>query len=219
MTQHKSLRSLVLLALLSVLALSACNGDDSDAGTELTFSNSSEFRGTRQLPPLPLADVTLTDTDGQPYRLREHATGRVVLLYLGYTHCPDVCPTHMAQIARALEEVSPETASEVLVVFVTTDPERDTPAALREWLDNFDPSFVGLTGSQEQIDQVQASLNANPAEKTSLDGGGYEVEHSAYVYAFTPERQDARLVYPSETSWEDYAADFRALIEEGRRPS
>ena len=124
----------------------------------------------------------------------------------------------MAQIARALEEVSPETASEVLVVFVTTDPERDTPAALREWLDNFDPSFVGLTGNQEQLDAVHAALNANPAEKTHHAGGGYEVEHSAYVYAFTPERQDARLVYPSATTWEDYAADFRALIEKGRRP-
>lgn len=219
MTQPKSIAVAVLLALLPVLALSACNGDNSDAGTELTFSGSSEFRGTRQLPPLPLADVTLIDTDGQPYRLRDQAAGKVTLLYLGYTHCPDVCPTHMAQIARALTEVSPETASQVLVVFVTTDPERDTPTALREWLDIFDSRFVGLTGSQDQIDEIQASLNANPAEKTPLDGGGYAVEHSAYVYAFTPDRQDARLVYPSDTSWQDYAADLRALIEQGKRPS
>lgn len=218
MTDNKLTGLLIVVAAFSLLALSACTGDDDDAAVELTLSGSSEFRGTRQLPPLALPDVTLTDTDGQPYRLREQAAGKVTLLYLGYTHCPDVCPTHMAQIARALEEVSPETASEVLVVFVTTDPERDTPAALREWLDNFDPSFVGLTGGQEQIDQVQAALNANPAEKTPIDGGGYEVEHSSYVYAFTPERQDARLVYPSDTSWEDYAADFRALIEKARRP-
>lgn len=218
MNENKLTGLLVLFAVLALLTLSACGRDD-DAGTELTLSGSSEFRGTRQLPPLVLPDVTLTNTDGQPYRLREESAGKVMLLYLGYTHCPDVCPAHMAQIARALEEVSPETASEVLVVFVTTDPERDTPAALREWLDNFDTSFVGLTGGQEQIDEVQAALNANPAEKAPLDGGGYEVEHSAYVYAFTPERQDARLVYPSDTSWEDYAADFMTLIEEGRRPS
>jgi len=106
-----------------------------------------------------------------------------------------------------------------MCVFVTTDPERDTPTALREWLDLFDSRFVGLTGSQDQIDEIQASLNANPAEKTRLDDGDYSVDHSAYVYAFTPERQDARLVYPSDTSWEDYAADLRALIEQGKRPS
>lgn len=218
MTEHKSIALFVLAGLLSVLTLSACNGDD-DAGTELSLSGSSDFRGTRQLPPLSLPDLTLTDTDGQPYRLRDHAAGKVTLLYLGYTHCPDVCPTHMAQIARALEEVPPETASEVLVVFVTTDPERDTPAVLREWLDHFDPRFVGLTGSQEQLDEVHAALNANPAEKTPHGGGGYAVEHSAYVYAFTPDDQEARLVYPANTSWEDYAADLRALIEEGKRPS
>ncbi len=209
---------LVILTIGLALALSSCAGDD-DGSTELTLSGSSEFRGVRQLPPLALPDVTLTDTNGQPYRLRDQAAGKVTLLYLGYTNCPDVCPTHMAQIAHALEEVSPGTAAQVLVVFITTDPDRDTPAVLREWLDNFAPSFVGLTGSQEQIDQVQASLNANPAKKTALDRGGYEVGHSAYVYAFTPDRQDARLVYPSDTSWEDYAADLRALIEEGRRPS
>ena len=219
MIEHKFTSLPVLLALFALLALSACTGDDGDAATELNLSGASEFRGTRQLPPLRLPDVTLTDTDGQPYSLREHAAEKVTLLYLGYTHCPDVCPTHMAQIARALAEVGPETASQVLVVFVTTDPERDTPTALREWLDLFDSSFVGLTGSQEQIDEIHASLNANPAEKTPLDDGDYAVEHSAYVYAFTPERQDARLVYPSDTSWEDYAADLRTLIERGKRPS
>lgn len=219
MIEHKFTSLPDLLALFSLLALSACTGDDGDAATELNLSGASEFRGTRQLPPLRLPDVTLTETDGQPYSLRDRAAGKVTLLYLGYTHCPDVCPTHMAQIAPALNEVSPETASEVLVVVVTTDPERDTPAALREWLDLFDSSFVGLTGSQNQMDKIQASLNANPAEKTPLDGGGYAVEHSAYVYAFTPERQDARVVYPASTTWQDYAADLRTLIERGKRPS
>ncbi|MBE7520633.1 MAG: SCO family protein [Thermoflexaceae bacterium] len=210
-----------LLAVLTIglaLALSACAGDGEES-TELTLSGSSEFRGVRQLPPLALPDVTLTDTSGQKYRLRDHTAGKVTLLYLGYTNCPDVCPTHMAQIARALKAVSPETAAQVLVVFITTDPDRDTPAVLREWLDRFGSSFVGLTGTKDQLDGVQTSLNANPAAKIPTEGGGYSVDHSAYVYAFTPDRQEARLVYPSDTSWEDYAADFRALIEKGKRPS
>lgn len=208
---------LVVLTIGLALALSSCAGDD-DGSTELTLSGSSEFRGVRQLPPLALPDVTLTDTNDQPYRLRDAAAGKVTLLYLGYTNCPDVCPTHMAQIAHALQEVSPETAAKVLVVFLTTDPDRDTPAVLREWLDRFDSSFVGLTGSQEQIDDVQTSLNANPASKTELGGGHYSVDHLAYVIAFTPERQDARLVYHADMSWEDYAADLRTMIEKGKRP-
>lgn len=218
LTQLRCLGLLVFLALAPALALSACNGGDGDQATELTLSGPSEFRGVRQLPPIALPDVTLIDTEGQPYALRERAAGKVTLLYLGYTHCPDVCPTHMAQIARALREISPETAAQVLVVFVTTDPERDTPAVLREWLDLFDSSFVGLTGTQEQIDAVQPLLNANPASKTDLGGGQYAVNHLAYVIAFTPKRQDARLVYPADMSWEDYAADLRALIEEGKGP-
>lgn len=220
MSERRSLSVAALLGVLTIglaLGLSSCAGDD-DGSTELTLSGSSEFRGVRQLPPIALPDVTLTDTNDQPYRLRDAAAGKVTLLYLGYTNCPDVCPTHMAQIARALTEVSPETAAKVLVVFITTDPDRDTPAVLREWLDRFDSSFVGLTGTQEQLDGVQTSLNANPAEKTARDGGSYSVDHSAYVYAFTPERQDARLVYPADMLSEDYAADLRTIIEKGKRP-
>jgi protein SCO1/2 len=220
LTERGSLGVAALLGILTVglaLALSSCAADD-DGSTELTLSGSSEFRGVRQLPPLALPDVTLTDTNGRPYRLRDQAAGKVTLLYLGYTNCPDVCPTHMAQIARALQEVSPETAAQVLVVFITTDPERDTPAVLREWLDRFESSFVGLTGTQEQLDGVQTSLNANPAAKTDLGGGHYSVDHLAYVIAFTPERQDARLVYPADMSWEDYTADLRTMIEKGKRP-
>lgn len=88
MTKHTCAGLLILIALLSVLALSACNGKDSDAGTELTLSRSSEFRGTRQLPPLRLPDGTLTDTDGQPYPLRDQAAGKVTLLYLGIHPLP-----------------------------------------------------------------------------------------------------------------------------------
>lgn len=219
LTERRSMGAAAPLAVLAValaLALSSCAGGDGP--TELTLSGSSDFRGVRQLPPITLPDVTLTDTSAQPYRLRDRAAGKVTLLYLGYTHCRDVCPTHMAQIAHALREVSPETAAQVLVVFITTDPERDTTAVLREWLDRFDTSFVGLTGSQEQIDRVQSLLNANVASKTDLGGGEYAVDHLSYVIAFTPERQDARLVYPASMAWEDYAADLRTLIEQEKRP-
>lgn len=171
------------------------------------------------MPAIEMPDLTLTDTDGQPFRLRERTAGKVTLLYLGYTHCPDVCPTHMASVSLALRELPPSTAAQVSVVFITTDPERDTPDALREWLDNFDEGFVGLTGTSDAINRAQSLLGVNPASRTDLGGGNYAVNHVAYVMAFTPEDGKASLVYPAEMSWEDYAADLRALIEEGKRPS
>lgn len=207
-------------ALSSAFALSACGGSGKDnQPAELDFSATPEFRGVRQLPPIEMPDLKLTDTSGRPFQLREQTAGKVTLLYLGYTHCPDVCPTHMADVARALDKLPASTASQVSVVFITTDPERDTPEALRKWLDFFDERFVGLTGTREEINRVQSLLGVNPASKTDLGGGNYAVNHAAFVMAFTPEDQKARLVYPAGMSSEDYAADLRSLIEEGKRPS
>lgn len=223
MDGQRSLRVVVLVLVVTLAGAFpalACNGSgDGDGPVELDFSATSEFRGVRQVPAIAMPDVTLTETSGQPFRLRDRTEGKVTLLYLGYTHCPDVCPTHMASVARALEELPASTASQVTVVFITTDPERDTPGVLREWLDLFDDRFVGLTGTWEEINRVQSLLGVNPASKTDLGGGSYAVNHAAFVMAFTPEDREARLVYPAEMSWEDYAADLRALIEERKRPS
>jgi len=220
---QRSVRVAVLLfavASAGTFAASACGGSGQDGKpAELDFSANPEFRGVRQLPPLELPDVTLTDTEGRPFRLRQQTAGKVTLLYLGYTHCPDVCPTHMADVARAMDALPEPTASQVSVVFITTDPERDTPGALREWLDLFDSRFVGLTGTREEINRAQSLLGVNPASKTDLGGGNYAVNHAAFVMAFTPEDQKASLVYPADMSWEDYAADLKALIEERKRPS
>ncbi len=221
MDGSRPVRAVVLVlavALVGAFVASACGGSSDGRPTELDFSAASEFRGVRQVPPVTMPDVTLTDTNGQPYRLREDTAGKVTLLYLGYTHCPDICPTHMASVARAIEELPEPTASQVAVVFITTDPERDTPEVLREWLNLFDDRFVGLTGTREEINRVQSLLGVNPASRTDLGSGNYAVNHAAFVMAFTPEDQKASLVYPADMSWEDYASDLRAIIEEGKRP-
>lgn len=223
MDGQRSVRVAVLLlalALSGAFAVAACGGSgQDDKPIELDLTGTSEFRGVRQVPPFEMPDVTLTDTDGRPFRLREQTAGKLTLLYLGYTHCPDICPTHMADVARALEALPDSTVSQVSVVFITTDPERDTPEVLREWLDLFDSRFIGLTGTREEINRAQSLLGVNPASRTDLGGGNYAVNHSAYVMAFTPEDQKASLVYPAGTAWADYAADLKALIEERKRPS
>lgn len=222
MDGQRSFRVAVLLfalALAGASALSACGSGKDNQPAKLDFSAAPAFRGVRQVPPIEMPDLTLTDPEGLPFRLREQTAEKVTLLYLGYTHCPDVCPTHMAQVARALDELPANTALRVSVVFITTDPERDTPEVLRNWLDLLDERVVGLTGTREEIDRAQGLLGVNPASRTDLGGGNYAVNHAAFVMAFTPEDQKARLVYPADMSSGDYAADLRALIEERIRPS
>ena len=102
--------------------------------------------------PLPsLPHFTLTDTAGHPFSFAARARGKLTYLYFGYTHCPDVCPLTMANLAAALRHVTPAVRRKVLVVFVTVDPHRDTPSVLRAWLNNYNPSFIGLTGSEQAI--------------------------------------------------------------------
>ena len=102
-------------------------------------------------PPTAKPGITLTDTGGRSYDLLTRTAGKITLLYFGYTHCPDVCPLLMSNIAAALKQLPGKDAAQIAVVFVTVDPARDTAPVLRAWLDTMDPGFVGLTGSIEQI--------------------------------------------------------------------
>jgi len=149
-----------------------------------------------QSPGMPKPDFTLTDTSGHPFDLDTQTAGYVTLLYFGYTHCPDICPTHMANIAIGLEHVPAAVRSHIKVVFVTTDPKRDTRQVLRSWLDAFSPTFIGLTGTDAQIDAAEASVGMPPAEVEPLGNGNYSVDHAAWVIAFTPDNL-AHFIYPS----------------------
>jgi protein SCO1 len=111
------------------------------------------YRGGLVSPPLPKARFTLTDTSAAPFDLWQQTQGYVTLLFFGYTHCPDLCPLHMANIAFALKQMPADVAEQIKVVFVTTDPRRDSPKVLRSWLDRFDKRFIGLTGSESLLKQ------------------------------------------------------------------
>ncbi|HSQ30485.1 MAG TPA: SCO family protein, partial [Gemmatimonadaceae bacterium] len=160
------------------------------------------LRGVRLSPTQPKPDFTLTATDGRPFNFKADTKGTVTLLYFGYTNCPDVCPVHLTNIAGALKRMSPEDRAKVRVVFVTTDPARDTPQRLRQWLDNFDTHFVGLSGTAESVNQIQARLGLPPATMEMMDStapgprAGYGVGHAAQVLAFTPD-DSLRTEYPN----------------------
>ncbi|ETK32788.1 hypothetical protein MPTA5024_27940 [Microbispora sp. ATCC PTA-5024] len=192
-------------------ALAGCAGSTgvADAPVRL-LGPSSEFHGTWLERPIPEPDVTLTDTSGGPFDLRRETAGRLTLVYFGYTHCPDVCPTTMADLASALRDMPKADRAEIQVVFITTDPERDTPAVLRSWLASFDTSFVGLTGDYATIRAAAKSVGIALQEPASKKGD-YEVTHGAEVIAFDGAHQ-GHLVFTSGMSSSEYAADLHRLL-------
>ncbi len=127
----------------------------------------------------PAPDFHLTDFNGAPRTLADFRD-KVVILFFGYTHCPEVCPTTWADLATAMRELGPE-ARNVQVLFVTLDPERDTPQVLAKFIPFFDPSFLGLYGDAKSTAQAAASFGVN-YEKRIEKGGGYTLDHSDGTY-------------------------------------
>jgi protein SCO1/2 len=172
------------------------------------------YRGGLVSPPLPKPKFTLTDTSGDPYDLSSKTKGYVTLLFFGYTHCPDACPLEMHMVAQALRKISPASTDQFKVIFVTTDPERDSPQVLRTWLDHFDKSFIGLTGPSAAIEAAQIAANIPPAKKSPVrSDGAYEVGHAAFVLAYTKDNL-AHVIYPVGMKEEDWAHDLPYLAKE-----
>lgn len=196
----------VVVSLLSLCLLGGCQR-----------SGPTGLRGSALPDPLPKPDVTLTDTNGKPFVFREATRDKLTLLFFGYTSCPDVCPMHMANIAAVLRDAPFEWQNRVRVVFVSVDPQRDTPARIKEWLANFNPGFIGVTGATATVDKFERALYLPeavtiPAEKP----GDYTVGHAAQVIAFTEDGL-ARYVYPFGTRQEDWAHDLPLLLGEAPR--
>jgi len=142
---------------------------------------------------VPKPSVQLVETSGRPYDLAKQTVGKVTLVYFGYTHCPDLCPLNMALAAGAIRELPPSIRQKVTVVFITTDPRRDTKRVIRRWLDRFDPAFVGLTGSIDAIHAAerQVAMPMSYAETMSSDHGmnmtgSYQMVHAGYTLVYPP---------------------------------
>jgi protein SCO1 len=172
------------------------------------------YRGGLVSPPLTKPKFTLIDTSGLPFDFAMKTQGFVTFLFFGYTHCPDMCPLQMSMIAQALKKIPPSFADQFKIVFVTTDPQRDTPQVLRSWLDHFDKRFIGLTGSDAAIEAAQVAANIAPAKKSAVrPDGGYEVGHAAFVFAYTKDNL-AHVIYPVGVKQEDFAHDLPYLTQE-----
>jgi protein SCO1/2 len=201
-------RSLLVLAAVVGLLASACGGKSTGGGV----ANPMGLKGVIRQPPIAKPDFTMTDTANQPFNLKTGTAGDVLLLYFGYTHCPDDCPTTMANLALGLKKVSPSVRSHVKVVFVTTDPNRDSPSVLRQWLNNFNPTFIGLTATIPQIDAAEESVDLPPAIVVQQGNGNYTDEHAAIVLAFTTDNE-AHAEYPEGYGATTWTHDLPRLVK------
>ena len=155
-------------------------------------------------------DFTLTDHNGEAFRLADQQ-GRVVLMFFGYTHCPDICPATLARVAqvyRNLREAGD--ADRVQLLFVTFDPARDTPEHLREYVPWFKADVIGLTGSEEQVRAVAEQYGV-VFLKTGEGEPGYDFTHSDYVYLLDQQGR-VRKLYPSDFNIEEVTDDVQSLL-------
>lgn len=152
---------------------------------------------------------TLTDHHGQVRTLADFR-GKVVTLFFGYTQCPDVCPTALSGMSEVISRLGAD-GERVQVVFVTVDPERDTPALLAEYVPLFDPRFLGLTGSPEEIAVVAKEFRVFYRKSGDLEGH-YTVDHSAGTYVFDPQGR-LRLYLRHGEAAETVTADIQALLD------
>jgi protein SCO1 len=208
-------RVLLLLGfLLGTVHRGAAQGNEVKPGPTRVESTETAYRGGMVSPPLPKPKFTLIDTSGTPFDFASKTQGYVTLLFFGYIHCPDMCPLQMSIIAQALKKLPADSADRFKVVFVTTDPERDSPQMLRSWLDRFDKRFIGLTGSDMAIEAAQIAAKLSPAKKSAAPpDGAYGVGHAAFVLAYTKDNL-AHVIYPVGLKAEDWVHDLPYLAKE-----
>lgn len=183
-------------ALLAALWLAGCS-DTSWRTTDIS----------NLLPPL---DISLTDENGQTVEASDYR-GKPVLVFFGYTHCPDICPVTLARLASITRQLDESMRDELQVLFISVDPDRDSPGVLKEYTAAFGPQFIGLTGSKPQINAVTNRYRVHYSYADKDANGSYAVTHSSAVLAFTRKGEPAFLVRYTDSD-EALVADLKQLM-------
>ncbi len=197
----------LLAALLGMTMLAGCSAS--------TSVSSSDFEMTAAVlePPFPVDGTALVDGDGAEYSLVDDTDKDLTLVYFGYIHCDDICGIVMSTLASAMPRLSDEERADVDVVFVTTDPSRDTAAAVKDYVEGYDPDFTGVTGPIGSIIKVARPLGIAVDQGDKLPSGGYEVTHGTQIVAI--DADDGGIAYWREdVSSAQLAADISHLLSE-----
>lgn len=192
---------------LAAVSLAACSSEASWHETDITGS-------------LPSLDFSMTDADTGETATAADFAGKVVLLYFGYTFCPDVCPLTLANLSRVLAQMG-DKANDVAVLFVTVDPNRDTLDVLKDYAAAFGPQFVGLRGTDDQLAALAQRYRVSFSVTPATDAEPYEVTHGSAVYVFDQDGHIRLLMTSMSTTDPDIdgaAADLEQLVDEANPP-
>jgi protein SCO1/2 len=187
---------LAVLAAATVVALAGCSPKVSFKNTDVTGANFGH-------------DFSLIDHTGTRRTLADYK-GKAVAIFFGYTHCPDVCPTTMAEMSAVMKQLGPD-AERVQVLFISVDPERDTPAFLSQYVPAFDPRFVGLTGSVDDVAAAAKEFKVFYQKVPGSTDGEYSVDHFAGMYLYDPQGH-MRVFVKYGTPADSIAADLKTLL-------
>ena len=214
-------RAVAPLVLVLAGLLAGCGGQASSTPqapvADVRIDDPDGLNGAVLPTPYDAATVTLRDTEGAAYDLATDPRKPLTLVFFGYTHCPDICQVVMADIASALVRLDPARRAKVGMVFVTTDPARDSGPVLRTYLDRFDPEFQGLTGPLPAVVRAGAAFDVLIEKGKRLPSGGYDVGHGTQVLGLLPDAT-APYVWTEGTSPTDLAADITTILD-GKVPA
>ncbi|WP_203566383.1 SCO family protein [Aestuariimicrobium ganziense] len=191
--------------------LTACSSDDTDGpAAEVGERPGGYLAGTQLADIWALSTDPMTDTDGKPASMVDRA-GTVTLLFYGYTNCPDVCTGILADLSSAIQRLDAGQAEKVEVLLVTTDPARDTPQVIKDYLHRIDERFVGLTADLALIKRIAQGMGIAIEDGVKLPSGGYEIEHGTQVIGFGKNHK-AQVLWSEGTSVANYKHDIALLL-------
>jgi protein SCO1/2 len=200
-------RKILIVGLVSALLIGVVS-----VGVVL-FGKPDNFRGTAYVEPYPPAsEFALTRSDGTSFKL-SGMRGSIVLLFFGYTSCPDVCPTTLAELNQALEKISEADVARVQVVFVTVDPDRDTPEQIQTYVNHFNSSFIGLSGMENELSKVWNEYGVFREIVEGTSAAGYLVDHTSRV-TLIDGNGNLRVSFGFDTPVDDIVHDLKLILKE-----
>ena len=211
------MKTVFTLLVLATVALAGCSNGatagttvDSGEGTSLPFGG--ELRGAVITPPRAVEDFTLASTQGEDFTLSDHR-GDIILVYFGYMTCPDVCPATMADLLRAYRELDEDIAENIVVAFITVDPERDTLDRMTVYTAAFHEDFIGLRGEGEALERVMQNFGVEARRREVDSALSYLVDHSASIFVIDTHGQIIEQ-FLFGTPFEDIAEDVKLIADQ-----